>query len=63
MIELHSSFMAPHDLLSTMRIALATYSIYASSGVINTTELEELTDPFYNNIFLGYEETKNIFIS
>jgi hypothetical protein len=37
MIELHSSFMAPHDIFVAMRIAIIAYNTYATDGVITTT--------------------------
>ncbi|CAD8120442.1 unnamed protein product [Paramecium sonneborni] len=62
MIELHSSFMAPHDIFVSMRLAIISYNSYVTEGVINQTQATVLTQPFYDNIYIGYSEIKEIFI-
>lgn len=37
MIELHSSFMAPHDIFVAMRIAIISYNSYVNEGAINAS--------------------------
>ncbi|CAK59739.1 unnamed protein product (macronuclear) [Paramecium tetraurelia] len=62
MIELHSSFMAPHDIFVSMRIAIISYNSYVNEGAINQSQANTLTKPFYDNIQIGYQEIKEIFI-
>lgn len=37
MIELHSSFMAPHDIFVAMRVAIVSYNSYVSEGTLTTS--------------------------
>lgn len=37
MIELHSSFMAPHDIFVAMRVAIVAYNSYVTEGAINSS--------------------------
>ncbi|CAD8182788.1 unnamed protein product [Paramecium pentaurelia] len=62
MIELHSSFMAPHDIFVSMRLAIISYSSYVNEGAINQSQANTLTQPFYDNIYIGYQEIKEVFI-
>ncbi|CAD8050582.1 unnamed protein product [Paramecium sonneborni] len=59
MIGLHSDVMAPHDLYFSMRITLSSYQQALNEGFINQTLFTQLTDPYYNNIYLGYQELKD----
>ncbi|CAD8124570.1 unnamed protein product [Paramecium sonneborni] len=62
MIELHSSFMAPHDIFVAMRIAIVAYNSYVQEGALTATQAAVLTKPFYDNIYIGFAEIKEIFI-
>ncbi|CAD8133798.1 unnamed protein product [Paramecium octaurelia] len=59
MIGLHSDVMAPHDLYFSMRVTLSSYQQALREGFINQTQFTQLTDPYYDNIYLGYQELKN----
>ncbi|CAD8049389.1 unnamed protein product [Paramecium sonneborni] len=59
MIGLHSDVMAPHDLYFSMRVTLSSYQQAFREGFLNQTLFTQLTDPYYNNIYLGYQELKN----
>ncbi|CAD8133996.1 unnamed protein product [Paramecium pentaurelia] len=59
MIGLHSDVMAPHDLYFSMRVTLSSYQQALREGFINQTLFTQLTDPYYDNIYLGYQELKD----
>ncbi|CAD8198258.1 unnamed protein product [Paramecium pentaurelia] len=62
MIELHSSFMAPHDIFVAMRIAIVSYTSYIQDGALTVTQANALMKPFYDNIQIGFTEIKEVFI-
>ncbi|CAD8209753.1 unnamed protein product [Paramecium octaurelia] len=62
MIELHSSFMAPHDIFVAMRVAILSYNAYVSPGALTQAQANALTKPFYDNIQIGFNEIKEVFI-
>ena len=43
MIELHSSFMAPHDIFVAMRIAIVAYNSYVTEGALTASQAAALT--------------------
>ncbi|CAD8046561.1 unnamed protein product [Paramecium primaurelia] len=57
--SLHSDVMAPHDLYFSMRVTLSSYQQALNEGFINKTQFVQLTDPYYDNIFHGYQEFKD----
>lgn len=61
MIQLHSGFMGPHDNFLAMRVAIVTYQSFLSEKAINSSLYDTLTDPLYNNIFVGYYGMKDNF--
>ncbi|CAK74645.1 unnamed protein product (macronuclear) [Paramecium tetraurelia] len=61
MIQLHSGVMVPHDFYFQMRFAIFTYTGFLNKKVITKDRFNNLTDLFYNNMHIGYNEFKNGF--
>ncbi|CAD8088290.1 unnamed protein product [Paramecium sonneborni] len=61
MIQLHSGVMVPHDFYFQMRFTIFTYTGYLNKQIITRERFNNLTDLFYNNMKIGYDEFRNGF--
>ncbi|CAD8075198.1 unnamed protein product [Paramecium sonneborni] len=62
MIQLHAGVMNPHDLYLQMRQTIFTYQGFLGAGKLTQDQYQQLTDPLYQNIAIGYFEFKDGFI-
>ncbi|CAD8088272.1 unnamed protein product [Paramecium sonneborni] len=62
MIQLHAGIMNPHDLYLQMRQTIFTYQGFLAAGKLTQDQYQQLTNPLYENIAIGYFEFKEGFI-
>lgn len=53
--------MAPHDMFYATKATITTYQRLFRNKEINQATLNELIDPLYDNIDLGYNEMRDNF--
>ncbi|CAD8164920.1 unnamed protein product [Paramecium pentaurelia] len=61
MLTFHAAIMAPHDLFFSMRVTITQYQQMQRDGFIPKDRLQELIDPYYQSIDLGFQELKDNF--
>ncbi|CAD8161191.1 unnamed protein product [Paramecium octaurelia] len=62
MIQLHAGVMNPHDLYLQMRQTIFTYQGFLGSGKLTQEQYNQLSNPLFENIAIGYYEFKDGFI-
>ncbi|CAK74653.1 unnamed protein product (macronuclear) [Paramecium tetraurelia] len=62
MIQLHAGVMNPHDLYLQMRQTIFTYQGFLGQGKLTQEQYNQLSNPLYENIAIGYYEFKDGFI-
>ncbi|CAD8088371.1 unnamed protein product [Paramecium sonneborni] len=61
MLTFHAAIMAPHDLFFSMRVTITAYQQMQREGFIPKDRLQELTEPYYQYIDIGFLELKDSF--
>ncbi|CAK74607.1 unnamed protein product (macronuclear) [Paramecium tetraurelia] len=61
MLTFHAAIMAPHDLFFSMRVTITGYQQMQREGFIPQDRLQDLIEPYYQYIDLGFEELKDNF--
>ncbi|CAD8075398.1 unnamed protein product [Paramecium sonneborni] len=61
MTSFYSSIMGPHDLFFSMRVTITAYQQMNREGLLPSTQLFQLTEPYYQSIQLGYTELRDSF--
>ncbi|CAD8072193.1 unnamed protein product [Paramecium sonneborni] len=61
MISFYAAIMAPHDLFFSMRVTITAYQQMQREGFLTQGQVTELTNPYYENIELGFTELRDSF--
>ncbi|CAD8066471.1 unnamed protein product [Paramecium sonneborni] len=61
MVSFYAAIMAPHDLFFSMRVTITAYQQMQREGFLTQQKVTELTNPYYENIELGFTELRDSF--